>query len=141
MPIYLLSANKPHIVCFLGSNLNKIPYSFHKSLIIKHKITSFFMSTHPDKYERYRIEQNIENKSCLCIWVDPKNFLVYAPTQKMAQLGPKCVKFLCLFIKGLWLVEIFAKLSPAPVGWSGFNFSFSNQTDWLTDHPDITFQA
>ena len=29
--------------------------------------------THPDKYEGDEIEQNLENESCLSVWVDPKN--------------------------------------------------------------------
>ena len=28
--------------------------------------------THPDKYEGDEIEQNLENESCLSVWVDPK---------------------------------------------------------------------
>ena len=43
--------------------------------------------THPDKYEGDEIEQNLENESCLSVWVKPKN--VPCPNLKNSQITAK----------------------------------------------------
>ena len=45
--------------------------------------------THPDKYEGDEIEQNLENKSCLSVWVDPKNVFEPCPNLKNSQIRAK----------------------------------------------------
>ena len=45
--------------------------------------------THPDKYEGDKIEQNLENESCLSVWVDPKNVFEPCPNLKNSQIKAK----------------------------------------------------
>ena len=45
--------------------------------------------THPDKYEGDEIEQNLENESCLSVWVDPKNVFEPCPNLKNSQIRAK----------------------------------------------------
>ena len=56
-------------------------------------------TTHPDKYEGDRIKQNLDNKSCLSIWVSPTNVLDYASTPQNGPIGAKNFKFICLWVK------------------------------------------
>ena len=45
--------------------------------------------THQDKYEGDEIEQNLENESCLSVWVDPKNVFEPCPNLKNSQIRAK----------------------------------------------------
>ena len=45
--------------------------------------------TYPDKYEGDEIEQNLENESCLSVWVDPKNVFESCPNLKNSQIRAK----------------------------------------------------
>ena len=54
--------------------------------------------THPDKYEGDEIEQNLENESCLSVWVDAKNVFEPYPNLKSSQIRAKnfsILLFLC----------------------------------------------
>ena len=72
-------------------------------LLAEMVLFSFNQTTHPsthlDKYEGGRIEQNLENKSCLSTGVDPKND--HVSNSKIAKLESKTLRLLCFWYNGL----------------------------------------
>ena len=64
-----------------------------------------YPTIHPDKYEGYKIEQNLENKSCLSIWLGPKNVFGPCPKPKNGPIRANSLTILCLRVCDLWLVK------------------------------------
>ena len=71
------------------ANVSMLSQKTKLKLLAKMVIISFNPTTHPNKYEGGKIDLNLERKSCLSIWVDPKNVFGPWPNLKYSQIGAK----------------------------------------------------